>query len=303
MVSIMMKRKHSGGIQTGKTELFFDILIGFLLLLFSLTVILPFWYLLAQSFDQMGNMSGTDFYLWPRSFTFANYSIILHNKYIWAGYANTLLRTILGTVLTLFCTTMGAYTLSKKYFPHHTFWSFFVILTMFFGGGLIPTYLWINQLGLIDNRMVLILPSLVGAYNLVLVRNFMLQIPAELEESARLDGAGDFRTFLSIVLPVSKPILATVALWVAVGHWNSWFDCLLYIRDPNKLVVQVVLQRIIIQGTDKMLLDKSQQLEFDARPEMIKAACIYVTTLPILCVYPFLQKYFVKGIYVGSLKG
>ena len=161
-----------------------------------------------------------------------------------------------------------------------------------------------KDLHLLDNRLVLILPGLVGAYNLVLIRNFFKQIPPELEESARIDGASDFRVFWNIILPVSKPILATIALWLAVGHWNAWFDCLIYIRDTRKYVLQIILQRIVIEGTIENLSNTEQMTEdFNARPEMVKAACIYFTTLPILCVYPFLQKYFVKGIYVGSLKG
>jgi len=199
---------------------------------------------------------------------------------------------------------MGAFALSKKNFPHRTFWTFFIIFTMFVGGGLIPTFLWIRQIGLYNNRLVYILPSLVGAYNLVLVRNFIQQMPAELEESARIDGASDFRVYRSIILPLSKPILATIALWIAVGHWNAWFDALVYMRDSNKLVVQVILQRLIQRGiTQEFLTSEQAAQEYNVRPEMIKAACVYVTTLPILCAYPFLQKYFVKGIFVGSLKG
>ncbi len=282
----------------------FDICNYLLLTLFCLTILLPFWYLLVLSFDKFGNVTAQDFFLWPREFTLDNYKAVVENPYIWQGYGNTILRTVAGTFLSLICTAMAAYALSKDSFPNRKFWSFFVVFTMFFSGGLIPTYLWIRDLGLLDNRLVLILPGLVGAYNLVLIRNFFKQMPPELEESARIDGAGDFRAFVSIVLPVSKPILATVALWLAVGHWNAWFDCLVYIRDTRKYVLQIILQRIVIEGTIQNISTTEQMTqEFNARPEMVKAACIYFTTLPILCAYPFLQKYFVKGIYVGSLKG
>lgn len=282
----------------------FDLFNYLFLTLFCLTILLPFWYLLVLSFDEFGNVTAQDFFLWPRAFTLENYKTVAENPAIWRGYANTIFRTVCGTFLSLLCTSMAAFALSKNSFPNRKFWSFYVVFTMFFSGGMIPTYLWIKDLHLLDNRLVLILPGLVGAYNLVLIRNFFKQIPPELEESARIDGASDFRVFWNIILPVSKPILATIALWLAVGHWNAWFDCLIYIRDTRKYVLQIILQRIVIEGTIENLSNTEQMTEdFNARPEMVKAACIYFTTLPILCVYPFLQKYFVKGIYVGSLKG
>ncbi|HOJ10681.1 MAG TPA: carbohydrate ABC transporter permease [Clostridiales bacterium] len=286
----------------GIGSMVFDFTNNIVIFLFCLTIIIPFWYLFVQSVDNLASPSGS-IYLWPQQFTLENYKMVIRNKYIGIAYLNTIFRTVAGTTLSLFFTSMGAYAISKKRFPNRVFWSIFIIVTMFFSGGLIPTYLWISKLKLINSRAVLIIPGIIGAYNLVLIRNFFSQIPGELEESARLDGSGDFNTFIKIILPVSKPILATIALWLAVGHWNSWFDCMIYIRDTKKIVLQVVLQRIIIQGTTKEIIEGSEQMLFDAKPEMIKAACIYVATLPILCTYPFLQKYFVKGIYVGSLKG
>ena len=281
----------------------FDVCNYAFMLLLCATIILPFWYLLVLSFDEYGNITSQSLFLWPRVFTLKNYNIVVTNDAIWTGYMNTVLRTVTGTFFSVLCTSMGGYALSKRYFPNRNFWTFFVILTMFFNGGLIPTFLWIRQIGLYNNRLVLILPGLVGAYNLMLVRNFIQQVPAELDESARIDGAGDFRIYLHIILPVSKPILATIALWIAVGHWNAWFDCLVYIRDTSKFVVQIILQRIVIEGTMQTLTNEMTTQEFNVRPEMVKAACIFVTTLPILCVYPFMQRYFVKGIYMGSLKG
>lgn len=285
-------------------DIVFEIVNSLFLLLLCMSVLLPFLYLLAQSFDKVGNISAEGIYLWPKQFTFDNYIAIAQNQFIWNGYLNTVFRTVLGTSLSLFVTSMGAFALSHKTFPHRTFWTMFLVFTMFFNGGLIANYLWIDRLGLIDNRMVLILPTLVGAYNLVLIRNFFQQIPAELQESARIDGADDFLIYFRIILPVSKPILATVALWLAVGHWNAWFDCLIYIKDTSKFVVQVILQRIILQGTEQMMQGGAAvQDVYISKPEVIKAACIYFTMLPILCVYPFLQKYFVKGIFIGSVKG
>ena len=272
-----------------------------LMVFLCLAVLLPFWFLLVQSLDNVSRLSG-GLYLWPQEFTLKYYRKVLSSKYIWLGYMNTLYRVGFGTLLSLFCTSMGAYAISKKYFPHRTFWTFFMLFTMFFGGGLIPTFLWYRTLGFIDNRLVYILPGTVGVYNLVMIRNFISTIPGEMEESARLDGANDFQIYLHIILPMSKPILATVGLWLIVGNWNAWFDCLVYMRSGSKQVLQVVLRRILNEGSNEMLEGANVE-DMAVSPEMLKAATIFVSTIPVLLIYPFLQKYFVKGIYVGSLKG
>ena len=151
----------------------------------------------------------------------------------------------------------------------------------------------------------MVLPGLCGAYNLIIMRNFFQQIPASIEESGRLDGAGELRILLSLIYPISKPVLATIAMWVAVGNWNAWFDCLVYIRDTDKFVLQVVLRRIVLQGSSQMmeLAGSNANLELASNPDGLKAATIFVATIPILMIYPFAQKYFVKGVIVGSLKG
>ncbi len=279
---------------------------GFLLILFSVSIILPFMHLLSISLSPSEFAIKGGLHLWPENLTFSNYKSVLNSHFIWTGYGNTLLRTVIGTAIQLLFTAFGAYVLSKKYFPHRTFWTFFIIFTMFFSGGLIPSYLLIKSLNLFDNYAVMILPGLVGAYNLVLMRNYFSSLPEELEESCMIDGAGRFTIFFRIVLPVSTPILATVALWLAVGHWNAWFDVLLYIRDTNKYVLQIVLRRIILEGTQQMLdLNPNMMNDNTAAisPEGLKASAIFVATVPIICIYPFIQKYFVKGIMVGSLKG
>ena len=272
-----------------------------LMVFLCLAVLLPFWFLLVQSLDNVSRLSG-GLYLWPQEFTLKYYRKVLSSKYIWLGYMNTLYRVGFGTLLSLFCTSMGAYAISKKYFPHRTFWTFFMLFTMFFGGGLIPTFLWYRTLGFIDNRLVYILPGMVGVYNLVMIRNFISTFPGEMEESARLDGANDFQIYLHIILPMSKPILATVGLWLIVGNWNAWFDCLVYMRSGSKQVLQVVLRRILNEGSNEMLEGANVE-DMAVSPEMLKAATIFVSTIPVLLIYPFLQKYFVKGIYVGSLEG
>jgi putative aldouronate transport system permease protein len=217
---------------------------------------------------------------------------------------NTVIRTVLGTALSLTFTIFAAYALSKRYFPHRTFWTAFIVFTMFFSGGLIPSYLLVKSLGLINSMWALVLPGLISAFSLIIARNFFMALPESLEESARIDGANDIRILFSIIVPISMPIIATLTLWMAVQHWNAWFDSLIYMTDSHKQVLQVVMRRIVLQGTkDMMDVNNFDDRSLVANPEMIKAATIMVTVMPIIMFYPFLQKYFVKGVLVGSLKG
>ena len=282
-------------------------LIYLVLVLLCGSIVICFWHLLNLSLSPSYIATKGGLLLNPKDATLDNYARVIGNRYIWLGYKNTIIRTVIGTVLQLFFTSMGAYVLSKKFFPHRTFWTLFIVFTMFFSGGLIPNYLLVKELGLLNTYTSMILPGLISAYNMVIIRNYFQSIPEDIEESCLIDGAGRFRIFLQFILPLSKPILATVALWLAVGHWNSWFDVLIYISDDTKFTLQIVLRRIILTGS-KEILDTSAaanaaEMESIVSSEGLKAACIYVTTLPILCAYPFVQKFFVKGIMIGSLKG
>ena len=289
-------------IKKWKKITFGTFMIYLLLALFSASIVVAFIHLLSISFSPSHVATKGGLHLWPKDFTLKNYQEVFKNKFIWTGYKNTIIITIIGTVVKLGFTAIGAYVLSKKYFPHRNFWTFYIVFTMFFSGGLIPTYLLNKYIGLMDNLWVLVIPGLISAYNLVIMRNFFQSLPEEVEESAMIDGAGRFRIFYAIVLPMSKPILATVGLWLAVGHWNSWYDVLIYITDETKFTLQIVLRRILLTGSKEIMEFTSTTQEMISS-EGLKAATIYVATLPILCAYPFLQKYFVKGINMGSLKG
>ena len=280
----------------------FDWINYLFLALFSLTILFPFWNLFVQSVSSPDSGVVDALQMWPKKFSAFNYKYVLANKYIWTGYRETLIRTIAGTALSVTLTAMGAYVLSKKKLPNRNFWTTVVLIPMFFSGGMIPSYLWMVNLHLIDNRLVLILPGLISSYNLIIMRNFFMSVPEGLEESAMIDGAGSIRIFFSIVLPITKAVLATVALWVMVGHWNAWFDATIYIRDANKLPLQVVLRRILMEGTQQMM-DMNSTDTNHVTPDTLKAATTFVCMLPIMCVYPFVQKYFVKGVIIGSLKG
>ena len=258
-------------------------IIYLILVLLCGSIVICFWHLLNLSLSPSYIATKGGLLLYPKDATLDNYARVIGNRYIWLGYKNTIIRTVIGTVLQLFFTSMGAYVLSKRFFPHRTFWTLFIVFTMFFSGGLIPSYLLVKELGMIDSYASMILPGLISAYNMVIVRNYFQSLPEEIEESCLIDGAGRFRIFLQFVLPLSKPILATVALWLAVGHWNSWFDVLIYIQnDPNKFTLQIVLRRIILTGS-KEILDTSAaanaaETESVVSSEGLKAACIFVTT-------------------------
>ena len=302
MVGGERKMNSSKKIKRSAGDRAFDWINYLFLALFSLTILFPFWNLFVQSVSSPDSGVVDALQMWPKKFSAFNYKYVLANKYIWTGYRETLIRTIAGTALSVTLTAMGAYVLSKKKLPNRNFWTTVVLIPMFFSGGMIPSYLWMVNLHLIDNRLVLILPGLISSYNLIIMRNFFMSVPEGLEESAMIDGAGSIRIFFSIVLPISKAVLATVALWGMVGHWNAWFDATIYIRDANKLPLQVVLRRILMEGTQQMM-DMNSTDTNHVTPDTLKAATTFVCMLPIMCVYPFVQKYFVKGVIIGSLKG
>ena len=270
------------------------------MVIFAVVCIYPFLYILNLSLSANASVAQYGLNLWPKGgITFDNYLLVFRTKTITSGFINTFTRTAVGTVLMLIFTILGAYPLSKKYFPNRTFWTTFILITMFFNGGLIPNFFLIKTVGLYNKFGALIFPGLINTFYLIIMRNFMMTIPDSLEESAKIDGANDIRILISIVLQVCKPIIATVALWTAVWHWNSYFDSLIYISDEKKQVLQVILYRIINTGSNSDVAAVTEELPF---PEILRASTIMITILPIVLVYPFLQKYFMKGMLIGSIK-
>lgn len=301
--AIVPKKRRS--IRKSPGERVFDTCNVIFLGLLALSMLYPFWYLFALSLADAEKAALSRVYLWPSHVTLRSYKVVLGSKYIWLGFKQSIIRTVLGTGLAVFLGYNFAYVLSKRYFPNRTFWTSILVFTMFFSGGLIPEYLLIRDLKLIDRMGALVLPGCISAYNIVIMRNFLMSLPDSLEESAHIDGANDIVILYRIILPLSLPILATVALWTAVSHWNAWFDGMIYIQTPEKQVLQVTLRRVVLEGSAQLVPLSGEEVSKTAQmtPETIKAATTMVTTLPILCVYPFVQKYFVKGIMVGSLKG
>lgn len=297
--------KGSWRIRRTPGERIFDALNAVFLGVMAVSMVYPFWYLFALSLADAEKAALSKVYIWPSVVSFSSYANVLGTKYIYMSFGMTVLRTVLGTAVALFLGYNMAYVLSKRYFPNRGFWTGLLVFTMFFSGGMIPEYLLIKDLGMIDKIWALVLPMSISAYNIVIIRNFLMSLPDSLEESARLDGANDIIIIYRIILPLSLPIIATIGLWTAVAHWNAWFDAMIYIRTTEKQVLQMVLRRVVLLGDASLVPLSGEQVTntVQMNTETIKAATVMVATVPILVVYPFIQKYFVKGIMIGSLKG
>ena len=269
----------------------------------------PFWNSLVISFNsgQDTMLGGITF--WPREFTTANYELVFKDKRLVNAFFISVMRTGVGTVLSVMATAILAYGLSKKELIGRKYFMIFLILTMFFSGGLIPSFLLIRGLGLMDSFWVMIIPTLISVWNLIIFRTFFSQLPAGLEESAKIDGCGYWATFFRIVLPLSGPVIATLALFTAVFHWNDWFFPSIYITSENLIPIQTLLQKVLKANTVSQSMG---QLDAGAAAHMsrlttvtgksLSMAIMMVATIPIIMVYPFVQKYFVKGVLIGSLK-
>ncbi len=282
----------------------FDTANAILLVALMVATLYPFLYVVFSSLsDSKELIAHSGLLLKPAGFSWAAYEAVIKNDMIWSGYRNTLFYVIVGTAVNIVMTSMGAYVLSRKGFLWKNMLTVMVVITMFFGGGLIPTYLLIQKLGLINSVWVLIIPGAISTWNLIIMRTSFSSIPASLEESAKIDGANDFTILFKIIIPLSLPVIAVMILYYGVAHWNSWFSAMIYLRKRELYPLQLILREILVDSrTDSMMTDVGI-LEKQHMSETIKHATIIVSTLPILCSYPYLQKYFVKGVMIGALKG
>ncbi|OUM94716.1 MAG: sugar ABC transporter permease [Thermobacillus sp. ZCTH02-B1] len=285
----------------------FDVVNYTLLVLLMIVTLYPYLNTLAVSFNDAKDSIRGGIYLWPRIWTLENYKFVFENASIVQATWISVLRTVIGTVLTVFCSAMVAYTISRPEYVLRKFVTIAFILTMYINGGLIPNYLLIRELGLIGSFWVYIWPGLIGVFNLIVIRSFIENLPDNILESAKIDGAGDFRTFFSICLPLSTPVLATVALFTGVWQWNSWFDVFLYNSSYEHLsTLQYELQKTLqfSNATTKAVDFSAMQARSSSQvtPVAIRATMTIVASVPIIMVYPFLQKYFVKGMMVGGVK-
>ena len=270
-----------------------------ILVLIALVTLYPFVYTLAGSFND-----GTDFekggvWLFPRVFTLDNYKAVFSDHRLWIGLGNTVLRTVIGTAAALIVTSCVAYAMSQRELPCKRFFRVFNVITMFFSGGIVPFFLVVNILGLYDNFLVYILPSLYSVYNMIVISTFFRGIGQGVREAAILDGASEMRIWWSVFMPMSTPVLATVGLWIAVMHWNSYLPTLLYTsKDESMWTLQYYLMRIIKDAS----LPEGDAVNENVTAQTISFAAMVVAMIPIVCIYPFLQKYFAKGAALGSLK-
>jgi putative aldouronate transport system permease protein len=270
--------------------------------LFALLALAPFVHILAQSFSSYRAIMSGEVAFWPVDFTLEPYSKVLGDQSFRGAFLVSVLRTGAGTFLNLLLTCLLAYPLSKVYIKGRRIISFLIVFTMLFSGGMIPTYLVVKETGLLNTFWAFLLPGAISAFNVIIMKNFFLSVPGELEESARIDGCSNIGILLRIFIPLSMPAIATIGLFHAVAHWNAFFDAVLYITDSKLNPLQVYL-RNLIQSNSSTINTTDQMERQMLAMESLKAAALITATVPILIIYPFMQKHFVKGIYIGSVKG
>lgn len=268
---------------------------------FAIMCLFPFYYILVVSISDPQYVREGQIILWPRGFSLEAFKVTFQHARFYSSFRISVIRTLVGTALGITLSSSLAYAVSRKYLRGRKFFMIFIVFTMLFNGGIIPTYLVVRYTGLIDTTWALIIPNMINTFNVIVLVNFFRSIPDEIEESAKIDGANDLVIFYRLMIPVAMPAIATITLFISVYHWNSLMDGILYINTPSKKPLQVYLNDIVAAGqTDDLFGDASARW----LPTLsLKTATIFASTLPILVVYPFLQKYFVKGIMVGSVKG
>ena len=309
----LIRTRKSKSVRVGTEDRLFYVLDFVLLTIVLIIVLYPLVYIVSASFSDAEQLMMGRVWLWPVKPTLDGYKAVLAYDDVWLGYGNTIFYTFFGTILNVVMTLIVAYPLSRKDFVGRNPIMFLFTFTMFFSGGLIPTYLLIRNLGLIDTRAVMIVPWAIGVWNVIITRTYLQStIPLDLYDSARVDGASNTRMLLMIVIPLSGPIIAVITLFYAVGHWNSFFTALIYLRSAHLRPLQIILREILIQYSSSMMDEfmsslTEDQLELMTKrqflQQLLQYALIIVATVPVLLMYPFVQKYFVRGIMIGAIKG
>ena len=292
-------------LKNSREDRIFGLVNGFVMILFAIVMVYPIWYVLVASFTSYKElMRSSSVLLWPKDLTFAAYKMAFKNPLILTSYMNTLFIVVVGVAVSLILTALGAYFLSREDVKLKRPIGLLIILTMYFSGGMIPFYFTVTELGLENSLWSQILPVAVNTFNLIIMKTSFEGIPRGVEESAAIDGAGHWTILFRIVLPLSGTIMAVIGLYYGVAYWNSWFNAMLFIKERTKFPLQLVLREILLQNeTGNMLGGGVDMGEAGQISEAIKYAVIVIATLPIICVYPFLQKYFVKGVMIGAVKG
>ena len=290
----------------GMSDKTFNAIVMVIMITFLIIVLYPLIYVVSSSFSSGTAVTTGRVLLWPVEFSVEGYKIVFSNKQVWTGYANTIFYTVGATLFGLISIIMTAYPLSRKGFQWRDFYAWYFIIPMYIGGGLIPTYIWMTDLHLVDTRLFMVISGAVGMSNVILMRTyFQSSIPNELLESAKMDGISDMGYLLKIVLPLSKAVVSVVTLYLIVGEWNSYFTGMIYLRDETKWPLQLVLRQILNTSTmnAQNVQDASLLAEMSAQADVMKYALIVVSAVPMLILYPFVQKFFEKGVMIGSVKG
>lgn len=303
-----MSKNKSTAIRLSKGDRIMDTTINVIMFLLFLVVLYPLVYVVSSSFSSGDAVFNGKVILWPVDFSTFGYEIVLKFPKVWIGYKNTIINTVVGTVMNVFTTTLVAYPLSRRELQGKGFYMFIFMFTMWFGGGLVPSYILMSDLGLVNNRLSVLLTGLVSISNMVVMRSFFRSsIPADLHDAARVDGISDIGYLVKIVLPLSKAVFSVVTLYYAVAHWNAYFSAMIYLRDPSMITLQQVLKDLLAQANPSLddvqglTAEEISNMQYSA--DLMKYSLIVVSSAPILCAYPFVQKYFEKGVMIGSVKG
>ncbi len=281
----------------------FDVILYLILAVICLLFFYPLYYIFVASLSSPLYVFNNPILVIPKDVTLYNYQMMMESESVWIGYRNTLIYVVAGTALNVVVTFITAYAMAQPYLPAKRVLSFLIVFTMFFSGGMIPTFLVVKGLGLLDSIWAIILPGAVSTWNLLITRTYLMeQIPHELNEAAEVDGAGEYRTFFQIVLPLSAPILIVITLFYASGHWNSWFNALIYLRDRDMYPLQIFLREMLIENQS---VDMMSEAGSDRSLYLLtlKYAVMSISILPLMIIFPFVQKHFVKGVMIGAIKG
>lgn len=297
---MQMLKKNKNSIKKSIGSKVFDVINISILILISICTLYPFWDSLIISVSSLRSYLSTSIHLWPSEWSFESYEYMIKNKELWTSYGNSIFVTVVGTTINMLITTMAAYVLSKKELKGQRVLMFLIVFTMMFSGGIIPTYMVIRNLGIMNTLWALIIPSALNTYNLIILRNFFSVLPKELEESAILDGCTEIGVLFKIVLPISKPAITTISLFYAVAHWNEFFAGVMYITDRNKWTLQLFLRSLLFEN-EAAYSSGGESLFLLGQP--MKMAAVMMAIIPIMCAYPFFQKHFTKGVMTGSVKG
>lgn len=293
--------------KTSLDDKIFDITIFIILTLSALIIIYPLYFIIIASFSDPTQVNSGNVWLWIKGFTLDGYNKVFHDPNIWRGYWNSLVYTVLGTIISVVLTLTAGYALSRKDLVGSKYLMLIFVFTMFFNGGLIPKYILVNQLGWMNKIWAMIIPDAVSVFNIIIARTFFSStIPSALLESAKVEGCQDLTFFRKIVLPLSKPVIAIMVLFYAIGSWNSWFNGMLYLQDQSKYTLNLILRSILIEvdvSSSQMNMAALDNLLAQQKvAQLVKYVVIIVSSVPVLLIYPFIQKHFIKGVMIGSIK-